>query len=94
MDPNLRRAEEELELAGRTAGRTVTEQVHSIRRGLVEEDEGESNRAEPGPKVDRIAEVSEKLDGLEAEADGRAREHVERANAYVRAYLKSHPQGG
>lgn len=94
MDPNLQRAAEELELASRTAGRAVQEQVHSIRQGLVEEDEGDSTREEPGPKVDRVAEVSEKLEGLEDEADGETREHVAQARSYVRAYLKNHPHGG
>lgn len=95
MDPELDRALEELELAASEASSVVQTQLHSIDEGVFEEDEGASTQEDPGPKVDRLAELSAKLQGLEDEAnDDGVRRHITAAREHVQAYLKQHPQGG
>jgi len=77
---HLERAREELRRASERATGTTHEQLNSIEEGILGESEGDRTRAEPGPKVDRIAELTDKLGGLEREADGAAvRERI--ANA-------------
>lgn len=94
MDPDLDAALEELEFAMERSSATVETQLHSLDEAIFEEDEGESTQLEPGPKVDRIAEMSEKLQGLEEEAEqDDARKHIVTAREHLQAYLKSHPRG-
>lgn len=93
MDPNLRRAEAELAKADDTASRVVETQLHSIEDGIFEESEGDSTQDDPGPKVDRIAELHAKLEAIEDEAEGETREHVAAAREHVRTYLRDHPHG-
>lgn len=94
MDRNLDLAREELEAASEEAGGLVMRQLDSIDEGIFEEEGGERTRDEPGPKVDRVAELSEKLQGLEREAEGPVAERIATAREYVQAYLKDRPHGG
>lgn len=89
MDRDLDRALEQLELAADHAGSTVQTQLHSLNEGVFEEEAGASTQDEPGPKADRLAEISEKLQGLEEETeDDVARHHIEVAREHVQRYMK------
>lgn len=91
----LDRARQELQRASERADATVQTQLASIEDGIFEEEDGDATQADPGPKIDRVAEVREKLDGLEAEADDRAvAERIETASDHLKAYLKDHPDDG
>ncbi|MFP8955609.1 hypothetical protein ACLI4Y_02690 [Natrialbaceae archaeon A-CW3] len=79
--PHLERAREHLRRASDAADRTVQEQADSIQEGLAKELDGHRTQDEPGPKVDRIAELIQKLDALEAEASGEASERIEQARS-------------
>lgn len=88
----LDRARDELQRAMENADAPVRTQLESLEGGIFEEEEGDVTKDDPGPKVDRIVEVMEKLEGLEAEADGQeVAEHVGRAHDLLAAYLKNHP---
>lgn len=91
----LERAREEMRRASDDAGRVVQEQLNTIELGIFEEDEGDLTREEPGPKVDRIVEIVQKLDGLAEEAEDEAvAERIENARDLLESYLEEHPQGG
>ena len=88
----LDRARDELQRAMDDADATVRTQLESLEAGLSEEESGEITQDEPGPKVDRVVEVMEKLEGLTAEVDDRSvAERVERAHDLLAVYLKNHP---
>lgn len=89
----LDRARDELQRAMDNADSHVHTQLESLEGGIFEEEEGNNTKDEPGPKVDRVVEVMEKLDGLESEADHDAvAEHIGNAHDLLEAYLKNHPQ--
>lgn len=94
MDPNLERARAEIEAAADHAGRVVQTQLHSIDEGIFEEETGDKTSDQPGPKPDRLAELLDKLEGLQEEAQGEAVDRMEAAEDAIRAYMKDHPQGG
>lgn len=94
MDPNLERARSELEAAADEASRVVQTQLHSIDEGIFEEEGGDKTQAEPGPKPDRLAEILEKLEGLQAEAEEPTAARIEAAEESIRSYMREHPQGG
>ncbi|MFC4439234.1 MULTISPECIES: DUF7553 family protein [Natrialbaceae] len=85
---HLEQACESLGRASDAADRTVQERVDSIVEGLDEERDGHGTQDEPGPKADRIAELTKKLDGLENEAGDEAREYIATARDHRREYLK------
>lgn len=88
----LDRARDELRRAMDNADAHVHTQLESLEGGIFEEEEGDITSDEPGPKVDRVVEVMEKLDALESEADGQeVADHVGRAHDLLAAYLKNHP---
>lgn len=89
----LDRAREELQWAMENADAHVRTQLESLEGGIFEEEEGNITQEEPGPKVDRIVEVTEKLDALEEEADhDDVSERIGNARDLLRAYLKNHPE--
>lgn len=89
----LDRARDELQRAMENADGPVHTQLESLEGGIFEEEEGDITQDDPGPKVDRVVEVMEKLDGLADEADnGDVAEHVGRAHDLLAAYLKNHPE--
>lgn len=95
MDPNLERARDELSAAADEAGRVVQTQLHSIDEGIFEEEAGDKTQAEPGPKPDRLAEILQKLERLQAEAKSEQTERrIEATEAAIREYMREHPQGG
>lgn len=92
---DLDRAREALLAADERASGTIHEQLESLEAGVFEEEAGEHTREGPGPKVDRVAEVAEKLDALAGQVDEHeVRERIEAARDHLRRYMKSHPQGG
>ncbi|WP_247002481.1 DUF7553 family protein [Halosolutus gelatinilyticus] len=98
-DEHLKRVRERLQRAAETADRPVDTQLHSITAGVFEEQDGDLTQSEPGPKVDRIAEVAEKLDGLTEEASGETVKHIRIARDHCREYLAEgggdeQPRGG
>lgn len=95
LDEQLDRARDSLREADEHASGSIHEQLESLKAGIFEEEEGVHTQDEPGPKVDRVAEVAEKLDALADEADEEAtRENVLAARDHLRSYMKNHPQGG
>ncbi|WP_254767051.1 DUF7553 family protein [Salinilacihabitans rarus] len=90
---SLERAREELRRASDAADRPVQTQVDSLQEGLAEELDGARTQDDPGPKVDRVSEVAEKLAGLEDEAEGDAAERIEEAREYCLAYLRERTEG-
>lgn len=94
--PHLKRAREALLEAREAAGHTrnTQEQLGSLVQGLFEEDEGETTQEQSVPKIDRLAEVFDKLGEIEAEADDPTiEEHVSTARDHIREYMRAHPQG-
>lgn len=92
---HLARAREDLRTASNHASGEVQRQLDSIQEGLFEEDEGDKTQDDPGPKVDRITEVVEKLERLEGQVENEpTRDHVGDALEHLREYLKDHPHGG
>lgn len=87
-ETELQRARSELQRASDAADRPIQEQLDSIQEGIFEELAGEHTQGEPGPKVDRVAELVEKLSGLEEEASGEARERIERAQEHCLTYQR------
>lgn len=96
----LDRAREAILEADEHASGTIHEQLQSLEEGIFEEEAGGHTQDEPGPKVDRIAEVAEKLDALADEAQAHEEQpdlvsqRIRAARDHVRQYLKDHPQGG
>lgn len=89
----LDRARDELQRAMETADAHVHTQLESLEGGLFEEESGDITDDEPGPKVDRVVEVTQKLEGLESETDDPAvADHVATAHDLLEAYLKNHPE--
>jgi len=95
MDGDIDSAREELSRASDRATGTVETQLHSIENGLAREAGGEGTQSEPGPRVDRVAEIEERLAELAEEADeAEVRERISTAREQLRTYLKTHPEGG
>lgn len=89
----LDRARQELQWASEHADAHVQTQLESLEGGLFEEEEGAITKDDPGPKVDRVVEVMEKLDELEGEADHPdVAERIGSASDLLEAYLKNHPE--
>lgn len=86
-ESHLERARDELRRASDAADRTIQNQVDSIVEGLDEEQDGHRTQDEPGPKADRVAELTKKLGGLEDEAEGAAADHIAAARDHCREYL-------
>lgn len=100
---HLDRARDDIRKASERAPGPVHTQLNSIMRGIAEEEGegktettgGETTQDEPGPKIDRVAEVAQKLDGLEDEIeDDETRTHVVDARHHLESYMRNHPQGG
>lgn len=79
---------ERLQQATDSADRPVDTQLNSITAGVFEEQEGDLTQSEPGPKVDRIVEVAEKLDGLAEEASGETVDHLLAARNHSLEYVE------
>ena len=89
----LDRAREELQRAMDNADSHVHTQLESLEGGIFEEESGNITKEEPDPKVDRVVEVVEKLEGLQAEADhAEVADHIGTAHDLLEAYLKNHPE--
>ena len=89
----LDRARDELQRAMDTADAHVHTQLESLEEGLSEEEAGDTTKDEPGPKVDRVVEVKQKLGALEEETDHpTVADHVGNAHDLLDAYLMNHPE--
>ena len=87
-EDHLERAREHLRRASDLADRPIQTQVDSIQEGLAEELAGERTQDDPGPKVNRIAGVIDKLEGLEQEASMAVRPRLIHAREACVAYQK------
>lgn len=85
----LERAREQLKRASDDADRPIQTQLDSIQEGLREEIGGVRTQTDSAPKPDRIAELVEKLGGLEEKASGPARRRIERARRHCLEYLEN-----
>lgn len=86
-------ARRELQRASENADSHLQTQLESLEGGLFEEEEGTITKDDPGPKVDRVVEVMEKLDGLRDEADHTdVAERIGSAHDHLEAYLENHPE--
>lgn len=91
---HLEKARTELNRARNEAGGVMQSQLDSIEEGIFEEIGGEKTQDEPGPKADRIAELADKLDGLEEEVESyETRQRIATARDHLRAYLTNGPSG-
>ena len=86
-DEHLKRVREYLQYATEGADRPVQTQLNSITAGVFEEQDGHLTQSDPDPKVDRIEEIAEKLDGLAAEASGETTDHILVARDHCLEYL-------
>lgn len=84
----LERAREELRRASDAADRPIQEQLDSIQEGIFEELDGRRTQDDPEPKVDRIAELLEKLKGLEEKAPEEVSRRIRRTREYCLAYQR------
>lgn len=92
---HLDRARESLRRASEHATGEVHTQLDSMQEGIFEEEEGNSTQDQPGPKVDRIEELVEKLERLADRVENAETEaNVENAIHHLREYMKDHPHGG
>ena len=92
---HLDRARENIDAASERAPGPVHTQLNSITKGIFEEESGDTTQDGPGPKIDRVAEVTEKIEGLEAELDDEeTRQYLVDARHHLREYMRAHPQGG
>lgn len=86
---HLERARGRLRRASDVADRPIQTQLDSIEEGLFEELDGVRTQDEPGPKVDHVVEIEEKLEGLQAEVeDPTTKERIEEAREHCLTYLK------
>lgn len=91
---HLDRARDNINEASERAPGPVHTQLNSITRGIFEE-EAEGTTEGSGPKIDRITEVIEKIEGLEAELDDeKTEELLVDARHHLREYVRDHPQSG
>lgn len=92
---HLDEAREKITKASEIAEGPVHTQLNSLRRGIFQEEGGDTTQDEPGPKIERVSEVADKLDGLDADVeDERTRAYIEEALDHVYAYMDEHPHGG
>lgn len=84
----LERARDELRYASDAADRPLQEQIDSIQEGIFEEVSGDRTQDEPEPKINRIAELIEKLDGLEEEASGEVERRLHLAQEHCLEYQR------
>ncbi|MXV61699.1 hypothetical protein GS429_06395 [Natronorubrum sp. JWXQ-INN-674] len=63
-------------------------QLDSITAGVFEEQDGHLTQSDPGPKIDRIAEITEKLDGLAQKASGETADYILAARNHCLEYLE------
>lgn len=84
---NLRRASE------RASGPVHT-QLDSLVSGIGSEDDRDTDRDGSDSTVDRIAEVRDKLEGLEGEVeDPETQSFMDEASEHLREYMEEHPHG-
>lgn len=88
MTDHLRRAREEIQAAADAADGEMQEQLRSIDEGLMELTEGDKVEDDDPPRLDHLAELEEKLDGVadEKATEPDVRDGVERARDSIRAY--------
>lgn len=92
---HLDRAREKIREASERAPGAVHTQLNSITKGIFEEEGDGTTQGSPGPKIDRVAEVREKIEGLEAEVeDDETEQLLVDARRHLREYMREHPQGG
>jgi len=91
---HLELAREELGRASEQAGGPVQTQLDSLQNGIGAEDDRETHGDGPDSTVDRIAEVADKLDGLEEEVEStETQAYIDSAVDHLREYLTEHPHG-
>jgi len=94
---HLDRARDALQQAREAAGGNgvVRKQLDSVQEGLFEEDVGDKTQDHPGPKIDRIAEMRNKLEGLAEEAEqAETSDHIADAREHLREYMRTHRKTG
>lgn len=95
---HLDRARENLSKAMERAPSPIHLQLETIEKGIFEEEADGTTQGSTGPKIDRIAEVTEKLEGLEEELEDEdadeTRKFLVDARHHLREYMRNHPQGG
>jgi hypothetical protein len=84
---NLRRASEE-------ASGPVHTQLDSLQSGIGAESDRETDRDGPDSTIDRIAEVRDKLESLQDEAENpETKSYMGNASDHLREYMEEHPHG-
>lgn len=91
---HLERARTNLRRASERASKPVHTQLDSLQQGIGKEDDRDATGDGPDSEIDRLAEVTDKLDGLEDEVeDAETRQYIDDAVDHLREYLKAHPHG-
>lgn len=91
---HLERARTNLRRASERASGPVHTQLDSLQSGIGAEEERDGGGEGPDSEIDRIAEVTDKLDSLaEKIEDPETQEHVDDAIDHLRKFLKEHPHG-
>lgn len=91
---HLERARTNLRRASERASKQVHTQLDSLQQGIAREDERDATGDGPDSEIDRIAEITDKLDGLEDEVeDPETQEYIDDAIEHLREYMKEHPHG-
>lgn len=91
---HLERARMNLRRASERASGPVHTQLDSLQSGIGAEEDRDADAEGPDSEVDRIAEVTDKLDSLaEKVEDPETQEYMEDAIDHLRTYLKEHPHG-
>lgn len=92
---HLDRARDNIREASERAPGPIRRQLNSLKKGVFEEEADGTTQGSTGPKIDRIAEVIEKIEGLADEAeDDEVQEMLVDATHHLREYERNHPQGG
>lgn len=87
MTDELERAREELRRASDAADGELQTNLDSVQEGIGEELEGHRTQDEPGPKDERVLELTRKLDELADKTEGDVAERVTRAREHCLAAL-------
>lgn len=82
MTDHVESALDLLDRAADSAGADVRENVYHVQEGLEAVTRDEETATDP-PRADRLAELAEKLAGLERETDGETRELLRAARVHV-----------
>lgn len=91
---HLERARANLQRASERASKQVHAQLDSLQQAIGKEADRDADRDGPDSEIDRLAEVTDKLGGLEDQVeDPEVQAHIDDAVDHLREYMRDHPHG-